>query len=111
VRHADVCKIKAVDPGVQIEWSESRGGVWEAMCVCGRDYWYDRVADNRVPLDPLDPKTSRHAPECEFASATEPSVVRVLLRVREGMAPGYWWVECGSCNTAWQVAHYTESVG
>jgi hypothetical protein len=22
---------------------------------------------------------------------------------------GYWWVECGTCDTAWQVPHYAES--
>jgi hypothetical protein len=104
-------QIQAVDPDVEIPWSYVGDGLWKAECVCTMEYYREPFTDNRVRLDPHDPKTSRHAPECEFASTTEPSVVRVLLRVREGMAPGYWWVECGSCNTAWQVAHYAESVG
>jgi hypothetical protein len=38
-------------------------------------------------------------------------VLRVILKVRDGMAPGYWWVRCHSCDSAWQVPHYAESVG
>ena len=67
--------------------------------------------ETRVRLDPLDPKTSQHAGECEFACETDPSVLRVLLKVKPGMGGNYSWVECGSCGTGWQVPHYAESVG
>ena len=39
--HADDCKILTADPDVQIPWSEIRGGVWEARCVCGVQYHHD----------------------------------------------------------------------
>jgi hypothetical protein len=27
-------------------------------------------------------------------------------KVKDGAGGSYWWVECGACNTAWQVPHY-----
>ncbi len=107
--HSSDCKILAADPGVQIEWSEIRRGVWEAICVCGRDYWYEPLVDDRVRLDPLDPKTCRHMGECEFVGETEVAMLRVLLKVTD--KGDYDWVECGSCDAGWQVPHYAESVG
>jgi hypothetical protein len=42
----------------------------------------------------------------------DPNLLRVLPKVEDGAAPGYWWVECGACETAWQVLDYAaESVG
>jgi hypothetical protein len=43
-----------------------------------------RLPSRRVRLDPLDPKTSRHAGECEFTSETDPAVLRILLKVQDG---------------------------
>jgi hypothetical protein len=65
---------------------------------------------------PTDAKTSRHTGECEFASETDARetdapVLRVILKVKDGAGGGYWWVECGSCEAGWQVAHCAESVG
>jgi hypothetical protein len=68
-----------------------------------------RRTQTHVRSDPLYPKTSRHAGECEFASADR-SVLRVLLKVKPGMGEGYDWVECGACGVGWQVPHY-ERVG
>jgi hypothetical protein len=34
-----------------------------------------------------------------------------MLKVRDGAGGYYWWVECGSCDTAWQIPYYVESVG
>jgi hypothetical protein len=42
---------------------------------------------------------------------TQPAVARVLLKVADGMGGDYWWVECGACDTGWQVAYYAEGVG
>jgi hypothetical protein len=67
------------------------------------------VAD-RVRSDPLDAKTSRHAGQCEFASETDAPVLRVILKVKDSVG-GDYWVECGACETAWQVSYYAESVG
>ena len=43
------------------------------------------------------------AGECEFGSATDAAVLRVILKVKDGAGGDYWWVECGACDTAWQV--------
>ena len=51
--HAEDCKIPAADPSVRIPWSEIRGGVWEAVCVCGVQYQHDPIVDDRVRNDPL----------------------------------------------------------
>ena len=109
--HADDCKILKADPGVEIQWSEIESGYWVAQCVCGKEYYRDSVTDPRVRLDPLDPKTSHHAPECEYAYATDAAVLKIVLKVKDGAGGTYWWVECGACDTGWQVPHYAESVG
>ena len=98
------------DPTPQINWSEVETGHWRVVCQCGSEDVYEE-ADRRVRLDPLDPKTSRHADECEFASETDPSVLRVLLKVKPGMGGNYSWVEGGSCSMGWQVPYYAEIVG
>jgi len=108
--HSDNCKIQAADPAVSIEWSEFERGHWRAVCTCGSEDYYEPVAD-RVRLDPLDAKTSRHAPQCEFANETDPALLRVLLKVRDGAGGGYWWVECGTCDCGWQVPVFAEEVG
>jgi hypothetical protein len=107
--HSDDCKILAADPGVEIQWSEIERGHWVAECVCGTEHYHDPVADRRVRLDPLDPATSGHLPQCEFVAATDPAVLKVLLKARE--RDGYWWVECGSCEAGWQVPFYAGSIG
>ena len=69
--------------------------------------------DLRALHSTLDPKTSHHAPQCEFASETNVAVLRVVLEVKDGAGDeAYWWVECSACDTAWQVPHYSaQSVG
>jgi hypothetical protein len=96
---------------VQIQWSEVVTGHWRAVCQCGSEDVYEKPADRRVRLDPLDPKTSRHAGQCEFASETDAAVLKIVLKVKDGAGGNYHWVECGSCGCAWQVPHYAESVG
>jgi hypothetical protein len=61
------------------------------------DEFYEELADRRGRLDRLDAETSRRSGECEFASETDPSVLKVLLRVKPGLGGGYDWVERGSC--------------
>jgi hypothetical protein len=67
--------------------------------------------DRRTRLDPLDPATFRHAPQCEHRDTTDPDLVRVILRVQEGGGEGYWWVTCGICEHGWQIPHYAASAG
>lgn len=106
--HSLDCKILAADPSVQIEWSEIRRGAWEARCVCGTDYFYDPVADERERLDRFDPATARHGPSCPYRDATE--IPSGVLKVEEKDG-GYWWCQCAACSFSWQVPTYApESV-
>jgi hypothetical protein len=98
------------DPGVEIPWSEVESGHWRAECQCGIEHFHEAPADRRARLDPLDPSTFHHAGQCEHRDTTDPSILGAILRVRD--REGYWWVWCGTCDTAWQVPHYAaESVG
>jgi hypothetical protein len=106
--HTEDCKILAADPGMKIEWSEIRRGVWEAICVCGKQYHHDPTVEDRVRLDPFDPKTGRHGGACEFAGDPDAAMLRAVLRVVD--KGEYDWVECNACDYAWQVPHYAESV-
>jgi hypothetical protein len=109
--HSDNCRIVAADPTVSIEWSELEGGHWQAVCQCGVQDFYEPVAA-RVRLDPYDPSTFRLAGQCEHRYASDPGLLRALLRVRDGAGGGYWWVECAGCESGWQVPFYApESAG
>jgi hypothetical protein len=108
--HTDDCKIAKVTPGVKIPWNEVESGHWVATCQCGEQHHREPAA--RPPrLDPLDPSTFRHARQCEHRDTTDPALLRAILKVKDGSGGDYWWVECGTCDTAWQVPHYAaESV-
>jgi hypothetical protein len=41
-------------------------------------------ADRRVRLDPYDPSTFRHAGQCDHRYTSDPALLRVILKVREG---------------------------
>lgn len=77
--HTYDCKIVQSDPGVEIPWSYVGDGLWEAVCVCTKEFYRDPEMDKRARLDPLDPKTSQHAGQCEFAGVTDAAVVRLAL--------------------------------
>jgi hypothetical protein len=96
------------DPRVAILWSEVKSGHWQAASACGSEDVYKKPADRRARLDPLDPFTFRHAPQCEHRDTTDPAVLRAILKVREGAGGGYSWVQCGICDCGWQVPHYAE---
>ena len=108
--HQESCKIAEVDPGVEIPWSYDGDGIWTAKCVCTTEYFREPITDNRVRLDPYDPATARHFGQCEYASETDPTVLKFVLRVKAGLGEGYYWVECGACGAGWQVPHYAEIV-
>jgi hypothetical protein len=61
-------------------------------------------------LDPYDPTTARHLPQCEYRDEVSPAVLKILLTVKPGLGPGYDWVTCAGCEGSWQVPHYAESV-
>jgi hypothetical protein len=100
--HAENCAIVRADPNVKIPWQEVESGHWVAECQCGKEHRHEPPADRRVRLDPLDPSTFRHAPQCK--DLTDPSILRAILRVHD--REGYWWVECAACDRGWQVPHY-----
>ena len=35
---------------------------------------------------------------------SDPALLRAILKVRDGIGGGCWWVECGACEAGWQVA-------
>ena len=99
--HAEGCRILAADPTAEIQWGELERGHWVAECVCGTEHYHEpRTRPAR--LDPLDPKTARHLPQCPYVRETEPATLKLLLKVRE--REDYWLVDCGICESSWQVA-------
>jgi hypothetical protein len=69
-------------------------------------------ATRRVELDPPDPRTARHAGECEYRDTTDRAIIKLILTSKPGMAEGYDWITCNSCEHSWQVMHFaTEGVG
>jgi hypothetical protein len=65
-------------------------------------------ADRRARLGPLDPPTFRRAGECKHRDTTDHVLLQAILKVKDSAGGDYWWVECGTCDTAWQVPHYAE---
>jgi hypothetical protein len=68
---------------------------WDYQVICTTEYYNEPFVDDRVRLDPLDPSTSRHAGECEFAAETDPAVLKILLKVKDG---------AGGANGGWCAA-------
>ena len=90
----------------------SRREHWRRECQCGAEDYREPRVDRRARLDPLDPATARHLGQCAFASETDRDKLRLALKVKPGLEPGYDWVECSGCDCGWQVPHYAaESVG
>jgi hypothetical protein len=109
--HSDGCRILQADPSVEIPWSEVESGHWVATCQCGEQH-YREPREPARRLDPLDPTTASHLPQCELANEDDRAVLKVALRIKPGLGEGYDWVECNACGGGWQVPHYAaESVG
>ena len=100
--HTDDCKILKADPEVEIQWSYEGNGLWTAACVCTVEHYREPFIDDRVRQDPLDPKTSHHFGQCEYAGETDRATLKLLLRVTP--KDGYSWTECSACESGWQVA-------
>jgi hypothetical protein len=50
--------------------------------------------------------------QCEYAAEADAAVLKILLKVKDGLGEDYWWVECGDCGAGWQVPFFAkESVG
>ena len=106
--HAEGCKIFRADPTVEIPWNEVDPGVWERRCVCYVERIHVNPGGGIVRLDPYDPSIFRHLGGCEQRDATDPAVIRAVLKFQE--REGYWWVQCGACDGGWQVPFYAQSV-
>jgi hypothetical protein len=106
--HAEDCRILKADPDAEVQWNYEGDGFWRAECVCTFETFREPLVDDRLRLDPGDPATARHLGQCEYVSEIDPAVIKVLLKVTD--KGDYDWVECGSCEAGWQVAHF-ESVG
>lgn len=99
------CRLVRADPGFEPLWQEVEEGHWRRECQCGAEDYRESPPDRRVRLDPLDPATSRHLGQCQYASETDPAVIRLALRVKPGLGEGYDWVECIGCEVGWQLPH------
>ena len=108
--YRDDCKLFAPIPAIEILWNEVRAGYWEARCVSGVEGWHAPNAGRVRRNDPYDPATARHLGQCAFVGETDEAMLRLLLKVTD--KGDYDWVQCGSCDAGWQVAHYAaESFG
>jgi len=70
--HADNCAIVKANPDVEILWQEVERGHWQRVCQCGEEH-YRELRERGRRLDPLDPATARHLPQCEFVGEDDPA--------------------------------------
>jgi hypothetical protein len=104
--HAPDCKLVAREPDFKPVWNEVESGHYVAICQCGKQHHREPLMDRRVRLDPLDPKTTRHLPQCEQLDTTDPALLRAILKVQAGSGGDYHWVTCGACDGSWAVPYY-----
>ena len=102
--HADNCLIVRSDPTVTIEWQEVETGKWQRICQCGTEFAYDQ--EERARVNPYDPASFRHAPQCEYRDATDPAIIRAIISWKDGATGGYLWVTCGHCEISWPVPDF-----
>jgi hypothetical protein len=108
--HVEDCRILRNDPSVSIPWSYDGDGLWRRVCQCTVEYHREPITAGRVRNDPRSRSLARHAGECRYVNESDPAQLQVLLKVKDGAAGGYWWVECGSCTAGWQVPYYAAEV-
>jgi len=71
-----------------------------------------RSACTPTRATPARSSAGRQTRRREHRGTTDPALLRAILKVRDGAGGDYWWVECGTCDCAWQVPHYAAaSVG
>jgi hypothetical protein len=102
--HAGDCRILKADADVKPPWNEIERGLWKRECVCSFEYWREPVPQDRRQ-DPYDPRTFRHAGQCEHRDTTDPGLVKLILDVKPGTGGAYWWVTCQSCAISWQTPY------
>ena len=58
----------------------------------------------------MDRSTFRHFGECKHRDVTDSVIVEAILSVLE--RENYWYVQCRTCTSGWQVPFYAaESAG
>lgn len=108
--HADGCRILQGEPSIEIPLSEVESGHWVATCRCGQQR-YREPRERARRLDPLDPTTASHLPQCDLVGEDDRAVLKVALRIKPGLSEGYDWVECNACGGGWPVAHFAAESG
>jgi hypothetical protein len=107
--HADDCPIARGEPDFVPEWQLIDAGKWQRSCACTTETTYD-LPD--VPtIDPYDPATFRHAPQCDYRDVTDSAILRAILSVKPGAEGGYLWVSCAHCEISWSVPNITSPGG
>jgi hypothetical protein len=80
--------------------------------LCTKEFYDEPVYDQRVRSDPPSIRRRPVISALVGASARPIAVkLRYILKVKDGLGPGYWWVECNACDGAWQVPDYAAYVG
>jgi hypothetical protein len=104
-----VAIVHAPDPRIPCEGTGVVAGFVPLKDVIPPDMDVDKpstftepLVDDRVRLDPLDPKTARHMGQCEFASADDSSVLRVLASLAEGQARPGGGLRLGRVRRVWR---------
>jgi hypothetical protein len=101
--HGTDCPIVRADPGYQPTWEKAEeGDAWRRICQCGSETIH--VTDAAKKIDPYEPGTFRHAPQCDYRDVTDPAIIRAILTVKPGSGSDeYLWVTCGHCEISWPV--------
>lgn len=60
-------------------WSDLGSGSWRRECKCTFEVWSAPLVDDRTRLDPYDPTTARHLPQCEYRDEVSPAMLKILL--------------------------------
>ena len=93
--------------GTPRKWPGSLRAVCQERLAHARDSSpHDRArswrSSGRVPNGAAGPgyevRTASTDVLCEHGYTSDPALLRVILKVRDGAGGGYWWVECGTCD-------------
>jgi hypothetical protein len=106
--HRDDCPMAKINPRVADEWQLIETGHWRRECQCGAEDWRT-AGDGGVRQDPYNPgawPTLNHLGGCEFRDATNPAILRAILKVTD--VGDFYRVDCRSCEALWRVMYHAE---
>jgi hypothetical protein len=107
--HGYDCKILRADPSTSLPWSEMERGLWERRCVCGSEYWREPLPEYRRQ-DPYDPRTFRHAGECEHRDTTDPALLKLIIDAKPGTGGDYLVGQLPVLRISWQTPYEVAEV-